>query len=232
MVARPGAEWSQRLSAEIGQAIQRRRRDLGLLGDDLAQRCTTLGLPIPKGTISKIETGSKAFLSIGEVYVIAAALEISPSLLVAPFYRGGEVEVLPGVAVPTDAAYGWLVGETPAPVDVGDRDPDDALDLIRQRDEHNRLYREVAVLDQRINWLRRVAANARANGDVDKAEALSHDIDARSREAQTAWETLVRLRSLIRAQGNVPPAITEYYQTLEQTKDTPLWGLTGDGEPR
>lgn len=71
-----GHELARAVSARLGSEMQRRRKLLGLLGDEVSQRCADLGFPIPKSTLSKIETGAKSYVSVAEMLAIATALNV------------------------------------------------------------------------------------------------------------------------------------------------------------
>lgn len=87
-----------------------------MLGKDLEQRSKDLGFEIPVSTLSKIERGEKAFLSVAELFALAAALDCPVTLLLAPVRRGTDVEYLPGQSEPADEALRRLTAPV-LPVD-------------------------------------------------------------------------------------------------------------------
>lgn len=62
----------------------------------LATACTKLGLSISRSTLADLENGRRTILTVAELLVIAAALEVEPLRLLVPL-DGGNVEMLPGV---------------------------------------------------------------------------------------------------------------------------------------
>lgn len=86
----------------------------------LAERCKELGVPIHRTTITKIENGRPRF-DLGELLVLAAALEVPPALLVFPGYPDQEVEqLIPGLNASSDSAVDWLAGQSLLPAEIGD----------------------------------------------------------------------------------------------------------------
>src|ERR1700756_3655468 len=86
-------EWQVELAGRVGAAIQARRKALRLTAQQLAQRTKELGYPVSRVAISKIEGNFRAGkLDVAELFVLAAALEIPPALLLFPDFPDGSVE--------------------------------------------------------------------------------------------------------------------------------------------
>lgn len=116
--------WQLDLAGRLGEAVQARRKALNMTALQLAQRTKELGYPITRVAISKIETNTRAGkFDVAELFVLAAALDIPPVLLLFPGnirpvegYGFGEVhELLPGVKVNDGDSGRWLSGLTPLP---------------------------------------------------------------------------------------------------------------------
>jgi transcriptional regulator with XRE-family HTH domain len=106
------ATWEDRLSAQVGKNIAAARGRLGVSAQWLSDRLGELGAPLPRPTISQIETGQRT-VSLAEAISIAAALGVPPDELVFdPEARS--VEALPGREDLTgEEACAWMAGEIP-----------------------------------------------------------------------------------------------------------------------
>lgn len=237
MVTRPGVDWAQALSATVGAEVRRRREELGLLGKDVEEYCaSTLKFDMPRSTLSKIETGSKAFLSLAELLVLAAALDTSPALLLAPFTRGGEVEVLPDRRFPVDVAFSWVSGESVHPPSTwpdglerrpeGDARVMAAHRAMRDRERHRRITSDLGRITGELIARRRAQIEAESDGDMPKARGLAADIDSQSRRADHLWVELRDLRQHMSSYGYVPPPLQGDLAQREADPDNALpWGL-------
>src|SRR5260221_5345242 len=104
-------EGTAQVTASAGRRVALRGAQAGLSVQALADRCAELGLPLGRVTLSKLELGMRASLNIGELLVLAAALDMPPAELVFPAGLGGDVEVLPGQTLPAWDAAKWLSGD-------------------------------------------------------------------------------------------------------------------------
>lgn len=105
----------------------------------LSDACAKLGMPFPRTVISNIENNRRGNVTVAEVSVLAAALEVAPTALVFPVGYAQEVEHLPGrMASPLEAAD-WWNGE------AGDEGR--ALSLLRK---HRRLEAQIRRLYKQI----------------------------------------------------------------------------------
>lgn len=107
-----GDAWHAALSWRIGRAIKSRRTDLEMTAQQLSERCRELGVPIHRTTITKIENGRSRF-DLGELIVLAVALNTSPVRLVFPGPYKALVDVTPRVRVPEFQAAQWFSGLQP-----------------------------------------------------------------------------------------------------------------------
>lgn len=106
-VENTGEVWHKEQAERIGEAVAARRKALGMTGQQLAARCADLGVPIHRTTITKIEKGRPRF-DLGELIVLAAALNTSPVLLMYPGPFGRSVGILPGRSVTDIDAVQWF----------------------------------------------------------------------------------------------------------------------------
>lgn len=108
-----GTDWPGGWTQQIGQRVARRRRDLGISQTGLSERCAELGHPIPRNTVVGLETGRRETLTLGELVIIGAALEVAPALLAFP--ANEFVQYLPGERVTSYEAMEAFTGISPQP---------------------------------------------------------------------------------------------------------------------
>lgn len=99
--------WPDRLTRTIAGEIRRYRTERGLSGQDLADKCALLGMPIHRSVLANLENGRRPSVSVAELLVLAAALEVPPLLLVLPVGRQQSIEILPGLTIDTWEAARW-----------------------------------------------------------------------------------------------------------------------------
>lgn len=75
----------------------------------LSDECSRLGVSLSRGTIAKLESGTRGFVTADELLVLAAALDVPVLRLLAPL-DDGDVEVLPGKLEPPWEAASRLAG--------------------------------------------------------------------------------------------------------------------------
>jgi transcriptional regulator with XRE-family HTH domain len=108
-VANIGDAWHRATAERMGRAVAQRRGDAGMTAQQLAERCKDLGAPIHRTTITKIENGRTRF-DVGELLILAAALDVPPLVLLYPDLPGGDVEIIPGEPGSSWDAYLWATG--------------------------------------------------------------------------------------------------------------------------
>lgn len=109
-----GQEWAPDLVRRVGIAIKKARgtRSANWLSD----RTAALGYRISPSVIAKLDSGHRgSVLSVAELFVLAAALEVPPALLLFPSYPDGAVKLLPELEVWAWGAVDWLSGSSPLP---------------------------------------------------------------------------------------------------------------------
>jgi len=140
-----GNDWSVRVARGVGKRVAYYRNRADLTAVMLSARCAELGLPLDRGTIAKLETGHRNSVTVDEVYVLAAALDVPPVQLLFGVGTEEGAEILPGQHVPAFRAAQWVSGEGPLPgpfdagvvtvTDVHDDTPARPLVLYRLADE-------------------------------------------------------------------------------------------------
>lgn len=119
---------------QISESVRRLREKDKLTYVELSKRLTEIGRPIPVLGLRRIEAGERR-VDVDDLEALAHALGVPPVQLVFPVGSVDEVEVPPGLVVPTATALRWFTGEGgPAmssdEVDSrgrGERDPETGL---------------------------------------------------------------------------------------------------------
>jgi hypothetical protein len=112
-----GRRWSETFVKKVGAAVKTARGTKSAKW--LSDRTAELGYRIPHTVISKLDSGHRGdVLSVPELFVLAAALDIPPALLLFPDYPDGTVELLPGFNAWVPAAVDWLSGNAPLPAEI------------------------------------------------------------------------------------------------------------------
>jgi hypothetical protein len=173
-----GRDWSTALVKRIGSTIKAARR--GKSAAWLSARCEELGYPLSVSVIAKLDSGHRGdALSVPELLVLAAALEIPPALLLFPKFPAHQlpgdkpVKLLPDREASSYEAVKWLSGERTLPARRVDRErgihgapPNAGTQLIAAVRERDRLSYE------------HLEANMRAAGD-ERYRQLVGDIEAK-----------------------------------------------------
>lgn len=107
-----GDAWHRATAERVGKAVAKFRKDAGMTAQQLAERCKELDAPIHRTTITKIEGGRSRF-DLGELLILAAALDVPPLALLFPDLPDGPVEVVPGHTLSSLDAYLWTTGMRP-----------------------------------------------------------------------------------------------------------------------
>jgi transcriptional regulator with XRE-family HTH domain len=105
-----GTPWPESVTKIVIAQVERYRKEQGLRGEDLAERCMELGFKIDKSMLSKLATGSRKTLGVAELLVLAAALGVPPIALLLPMNQSESVALLPDGVMKIDVALAWLDG--------------------------------------------------------------------------------------------------------------------------
>lgn len=161
----------------------------------LADRCAALGMPaFTRQVIMRLEHQRRDNVSVSELSVLAAALEISPVLLLYPLGQDEQTEYLPGRKAPTFDAARWWSGEVA--VDArGDMYPGERRAPVLLFRDHHEVLQEVPPDFTEAAYLR--ARRGRPGAPT------------QSREAMFAAVALREIRQSIRDAGLTPPQLPE-----------------------
>jgi transcriptional regulator with XRE-family HTH domain len=108
-------DWSASLTLGVATEVKRHRGRLGISAQQLAERCKELGMPIQRSVLSNLESGRRTTITVAEVLILAAALEVPPITLFAPAGYVDSVRVLPFVEVATYDAIRYFSGTATLP---------------------------------------------------------------------------------------------------------------------
>jgi transcriptional regulator with XRE-family HTH domain len=193
--------WQVALAKRVGKAVQKRRKSVGLTAQALSARTVEFGYPLTRVAISKIESNQRSGkLDVAELFVLAAALDIPPALLLFDGYPSKEVEVLPGsMAVSSDAVH-WLAGDQPIPVSVGEGEDGiitlgeagDGVLMVQAVNKRDGLRQQINLLD---TWLAVATAagtspQSEINGNRDARRSFEERYVAADRDARNANDRL------------------------------------------
>ncbi|MET8765820.1 helix-turn-helix transcriptional regulator [Streptomyces sp. NPDC004658] len=176
-MTQPQPDWSVRLALSVAREVRRHRQAQGLSAQQLSDRCSELGMPIQRSVLANLESGRRTTVTIAEVLVLAAALNVPPALLVFPVGRAEEVEMLPGFQAETLEAVDWFAGIKP-------RD-------ARTPFSHNALF-----LYRRHRVLTRELRRQLQQREDDRAEYLASDREGLSERLERARERAAVARDL------------------------------------
>jgi transcriptional regulator with XRE-family HTH domain len=141
------ADWSIRLAADIGANVAYHRsassgaRGRRMTVQALADRCAELGLPLGRVALTKLENGVREKVSVAELLVLAAALEVPPALLIFPVGREKAIEALPARQLDPWHATLWLSGDAQLSEDAAGPGviPASNISVVPLHREHDRL---------------------------------------------------------------------------------------------
>lgn len=128
-------------------------------------------MAFPRAVLANLETGRRPSVSVAELLILAAALDVPPAVLVAPLGRRERTEILPGVDPYTADAINWIAGRVgiapeaqPWRVIALDRNDLSGVVLLYQR--HSELVMDLTDENPPL-WLgEHIVAAAREAGDT------------------------------------------------------------------
>ena len=106
-----------RLTQHVGAQIKRWRQARKLTAQRLSDVTAELGERVPRTVIINLENQRRDYVSLAEILILAAGLNIPPYLLIAPVGIEDSVEILPEVASSPWRTRGWLMGARPVDYD-------------------------------------------------------------------------------------------------------------------
>ncbi|MGW4726950.1 helix-turn-helix domain-containing protein [Streptomyces sp. NPDC004291] len=191
-------EWVDQVMATVAKEVRRRRKELGMSAQNLADACEEIGHPIPRNVIANMESGRRASLPLVDVMVLAEALHTNPICLIYPVGYVEEVQKLPlRHSEQTWNAMRWFTGAEPGESLALDL----MLRLFRQHESEQRALDAAESSEQDEAWKAKSAGDA-----TQREEALSAQAFYAERAA-LAKQRLRHIRTAIREEGGTPPTL-------------------------
>jgi transcriptional regulator with XRE-family HTH domain len=110
-------DWMAQVSTTIASEVRRLRLQRGMSAQRLSDRCAELGAPIPRTVLSNLENGRRGNVTVAELLVLAAALDVPPATLAFPVGYVETVDALPGRARTPLEAIEWVSGHAESGVE-------------------------------------------------------------------------------------------------------------------
>ncbi|MFB7944564.1 helix-turn-helix domain-containing protein [Kitasatospora cineracea] len=104
-------DWHHQVTKDVVESITRRRKELEITAQELADMTRELGHEVPRNVIANWESGRRKTITVPELIVLAEALEAAPSDLLFSPVIGGRVDYLPGWKIDRWAAFTRFTGE-------------------------------------------------------------------------------------------------------------------------
>lgn len=214
-------DWATRQALSIASEVRSHRLAQGLSAQQLSDRCASLGMPIQRSVIANLESGRRTTVTVAELVILAAALQVPPAILVFPVGQDVNAEVLPGAYQEPLAAVEWMAGHVAFSNEAADRMKDSPLVRFRHHDRvlsnlENYLERRASV---RAELAEGEEARDRLNQEKTALEAELDSLRDRVFDAQESGSgALHSLReSLVYAEQQFKATATRLYQ-LEYLK--------------
>ena len=213
-------EWADSLTKAIAGEVRRHRLARKMSAQQLADRCGELGMEIPRAVLANLENGRRPIVSVAELLVLAAALDVPPVVLVTPLGHAPGVEILPGRELDTWDAALWISGDVRLPEDAAGTEVE-WLDLADEKaivplyQKHDLLVGELQACDED-------ELIERARRPVLK-DVVGNVIDIRSEIAAV----LQTHRALMAGRGLLLPALPAGLEDIDSALRRPRRGRPG-----
>ena len=116
----PGS-WAKSITRAVAGQIRHWRDVRGFSALDLSVKTAELGHEVPRSVIANLENNRRDVITLAEILILSAALEIPPILLMTPLGRSAVIEVLPHIAISPWRVRGWIMGTVDLLADVSPR---------------------------------------------------------------------------------------------------------------
>ncbi len=167
-------DWPTRAAQLVAREVRRYREAQRpkMSMQKLADRTAELGVAIPRSVLANLESGRRETVSVAEVLVLAAALNVAPIELMCPVGFDKQTEMLPGRMMDPLDAMRWFTGEQKLELAAG-------APMLRQPGtaELSATYL-MKYHDELVSRLRMQKAEAaKAAADAADAEAAKREVD-------------------------------------------------------
>lgn len=105
-----GAGYSARLAKAVAREVRRHRLRRGWSAQALSDRCAEVGMPIQRSVLANMESGRRSTVTVAELLVLAAALQVSPAELLFAVGYEEHAEPVPEESMDPLRAIHWLDG--------------------------------------------------------------------------------------------------------------------------
>jgi len=184
-VANDNDKWATDLVRRVGRAIKAARG--GKSASWLSDQTAELGYRVSPTVIAKLDSGHRgSVLSVAELLVLAAALDIPPGMLLFPGYPRGKVDFLPGRTEASQLALEWFSGQRRMPAGP----PNTGTELVQAVREHAEL-RKALLADLHLKEALKDASDMDRElleGSIRDAQQRLADVEARIDEFSRAFE--------------------------------------------
>src|SRR6516162_8256956 len=106
-------DWPTRAAQLVAREVRRYREAQRprMSTQKLADRTAELGMEIPRSVLANLESGRRETVTVPEILVLAAALQVAPVELLCPVGFDEQLEILPGHMMDPLSASRWVDGE-------------------------------------------------------------------------------------------------------------------------
>lgn len=163
-------DWAEEWAYNVAMEIRRLRGKTSVRA--LAERTKELGHEVSRAVISDLEVGRRRHISVGEITVLAMALDTTPVALLYPDPVNGDTALLPGVEAGQRFAMQWFCGLVDADSAAGQElysDPRAYAENLRRVE----IAREIWELDDQRAALMQDSARAERSQKADYLRAMS-----------------------------------------------------------
>ncbi|GAA1550327.1 hypothetical protein GCM10009827_083730 [Dactylosporangium maewongense] len=216
---------TENLSDVVARRVVQIRKSRSMTREQLAKRCADLGYPSLTGpAVANIETGRRGpsgerrrDITIDELTVLAAALDVPPLVLTFPIGTDATSPVVPRRSVDTWAAARWFTGEVFADSRRKSLEPEDSAQLLITDDTTwNAAATPVSLFrshDRLMSDYHEVL--------IGRLFPPGQDDPEREKELARATALLFRLRELrgeMRRHGLTPPELAEDERHIDEKR--------------
>lgn len=206
------SDWSPAFTARVAEQMRTARRAAGLTAAGASDACARLGLPVPKTTITNLETGRRTSIDLAEFLVLAEVYGVPPITLLFPLGAEATVAVLPGREVPTWDAVAWFTGEAEQDSPPTEGSAREVLDTFRA----HRDAAVTALTSSRLAKERRRKANTTL--DPQRRESLHSAAASYEQVAFDDCRELRDFRDRMRERGLVLPVLPDDLNFIEESE--------------
>ncbi|MEV0006406.1 helix-turn-helix transcriptional regulator [Micromonospora sp. NPDC050980] len=223
--------WSKSVTKVIASQVKYWRDKRSMSANDLARRTAELGSEVPRSVIANLETGRRESISVDELLILGAALDVPPLLLLTPVGRINTMRILPGLDAPPWLSRGWIIGARL--IDY----TESSLQRWREGrrsvvlyDVHRTLVQQYAEVQTRIRRIAADQAHTAPGTSGEQAGRQQRYLQVLVNDLARGLHVLRTHRRTIEQEGflvpDLPPALTTLLREVEVPEDPAVddWG--------